>query len=109
MGLGDDMAQGSRRHHAACRRCGRSATARSVCVLADRRREAYAVTSEVQNPNAVEEIVAKLIAGFLIGMTVMAGVYAAAAGTASAMAATFLAAQQERAPVGAFVKLAREL
>ena len=52
---------------------------------------------------------AKLIAGFLIGMTVVAGVYAAAAGTASAMAATFLAAQQERAPVGAFVKLAREL
>jgi len=32
----------------------------------------------------VEEIVAKLIAGFLIGMTVVAGVYAAAAGTASA-------------------------
>ena len=52
---------------------------------------------------------ARLIAGFLIGMTVMAGVYAAAAGTASAMAATFLETQQERAHVGAFVKFAREL
>ena len=65
--------------------------------------------SEVQNPNAWEEITMRLTAGLLIGMAVMAGVYAAAAGTASAMAAAFVATQQERAHVAAFVKLAREL